>query len=345
MTSPLVERLAALPPETDPSYGVAARALLSEPTATDEALAAVLEDASCPEQVRFNAFYCIQARAWRRKDLRSHRANTDRYQSVFGGHAMFYFMQAEYYASLDSDPANLDAALTFALESVQRLSTVPGVLHLAAEIIAELHERDPEADPRLLLEGERFIRQAIALSHGTYPRYHATHARIATLRGAFSSARASIARAIEEEDSSGPEYALRVGDYQLIRSRIQHAQQTEQLRVRQKEATDELRRIRAQILEIMGLLAAVIAFITTAANIAAGQPARSAAGLLTLAGGVTLLVFWGFHTLLVGTAAAFRRAIPLVMGLILVLVGIVLAEREPSDASGRRGELVVEAPQ
>ncbi|WP_242424338.1 hypothetical protein [Frankia sp. EI5c] len=202
-------------------------------------------------------------------------------------------MQAEYYSSLDGEPANRQAALTFAPEAVRRLSSIPGVLHLAASVIADHHEADADADPRLLLEGERLVRQAIALSNGTYPRYHATHARIATLRGAYGAARASIGRAIEEEDSSGAEYALRIGDYQLIRARILHAQQAETLRAGQSEATAELRRIRAQILEIMGLLAAVIAFITTAANITAGQPPGPAAGLLTTAGGVTLLVFWG----------------------------------------------------
>ncbi|ABD13054.1 hypothetical protein CcI156_14050 [Frankia sp. CcI156] len=326
MNGGLSQRLAELPPETDPGFGSAARALLTGPDATDEALTAAVENPNLAEQTRFNAFYCLQARAWRRKDHRRHRANTDRYQARFGRHPMFFFMQAEYYASLDGDPANLDAALTFALEAVDRLGGVPGVLHLAAEIIADRHERDPDNDPRLLLDAERHVRQAIALSDGHYARYHATHARIATLRGAFASARASIARAIEDEDSTGAEYALRIGDYQLIRSRIQYAQEAERLSARQEEASRELQQIRSQVLEIMGLLAAVIAFITTAANVAAGQPARPAAGLLTLAGGVTLLVFWGFHVLLVGTEPARRRVVAAVVGTILVVAGFLMTE-------------------
>lgn len=152
---------------------------------------------------------------------------------------------------------------------------------------------------------------------------------------AFTAARASIARAIEDEDSTGAEYALRIGDYQLIRSRIQYAQEAERLGARQEEATRELRQIRSQVLEIMGLLAAVIAFITTAANIAAGQPARPAAGLLTLAGGVTLLVFWGFHVLLIGTVSggsAWRRVAPAVVGVILVTAGFLMTGWGPTGA-------------
>ncbi len=338
MSRSLSQRLADLPPETDPGFGTAARALLAGPDAGDEILTAIIEDADLPEQTRFNAFYCLQARAWRRKDHRRHRANTDRYQSRFSRHPMFFYLQAEYYAALGDDPANLDAALTFAVKAVERLMGVPGVLHLAAEIIADRHERDPGSDPRLLLDAERHVRQAIALSDGRYPRYHATHAthaRIATLRGAFTAARASIARAIEDEDSTGTEYALRIGDYQLIRSRIQYAQEAERLGARQEEATRELRQIRSQVLEIMGLLAAVIAFITTAANIAAGQPARPAAGLLTLAGGVTLLVFWGFHVLLIGTVSggsAWRRVAPAVVGVILVTAGFLMTGWGPTGA-------------
>ncbi|WP_243657421.1 hypothetical protein [Parafrankia sp. BMG5.11] len=323
--SVLLARLESLPPETHASYGTEARALLEDPIATDDALAAILGDPSQSEQARFNAFYCVQARAWRRRDHLTHRANVDQYQSAFGDHPMFYFMQAEYYSSLDGEPANRQAALTFALEAVRRLSSIPGVLHLAASIIADQYEADTDPDPQLLLEGERLIRQAIALSHGAYPRYHGTHARIATLRGAYATARASIARAIDEEDSSGAEYALRIGDYQLIRARIQYAQQADLLRIGQNEATTELRGIRTQILEIMGLLAAVIAFITTAANIAAGQPPGPASGLLTCAGGVTLLVFWGFHILVIGGGDSRRRLLPLLLGAILLGVGLALA--------------------
>lgn len=78
---------------------------------------------------------------------------------------MFYFMQTEYYSSLDGEPANRQAALTFALEAVQQLPSIPGVLNLAATIIADHHEAD--ADARLLLEGERLVRQAIARGGGT----------------------------------------------------------------------------------------------------------------------------------------------------------------------------------
>ncbi|MCK9896125.1 hypothetical protein [Frankia sp. AgB32] len=248
---------------------------------------------------------------------------------------MYFFLQAEYYATLDDDPANLDAALIFAVEAVERLPGVPGVLHLAAQIIADRYEREPDQERRQLLDAERYIRQAIALSEGQYARYHATHARIATLRGAFAAARASIARAIEDEDSTGPEYALRVGDYQLIRARIHFAQEGERLAARQEAAVQELRQVRGQVLEVMGLLAAVIAFITTAANIAAGQPAQPAAGLLTLAGGVALLVFWGFHVLLVGASdggSARRRLVPAIVGVILVSAGFVMTGGGPTSA-------------
>lgn len=343
MTPDLSARLASLPPETDPRYGPSARTLLRDSAPTEAELTRLVDDTDAAAQVRFNAFYCLQARAWRRKDFAQHRTNTDQYQSVFGTHPMFYFMQAEYFATLSADPANLDAALIFATEAVARLRTVPGVLHLAAEVIAERQERSTrqdagadsatgEAEDQLLLKGERYVREAIALSAGQYPRYHATLARLATLRGAYSTAHASIEQAIEREDSAGPEYALRIGDYQLVRSRIQFAQEAERLRGRQEESTRELSQMRTQILEIMGLLAAVIAFITAAANIAANQDATAAAGLLTVAGGVTLIVFWGFHTLLVDRWTA-RRLVALLLGVVLVVAGLVYANLGDSRES------------
>ncbi|WP_241834967.1 hypothetical protein [Pseudofrankia asymbiotica] len=234
---------------------------------------------------------------------------------------MFFFMQAEYYASLNDDLVNRDAAMRFADQAVERLPGVPGVLHLAAEIIADYSDRQPSPDRDLLLTADRRVRQAIAISSDGYARYHATLARLCTLRGDFAGAWASIARAVDGEDSSDPEYALRIGSYQLIRSRIQYVQETEQLRSRQEEASGELRRIRGQILEIMDLLAAVIALITTAANIASGQSARAAGGLMTLTGGVILLVFWAFHLLIVDTPGTRQRLVVLALGVMLVLGG------------------------
>lgn len=318
---PLGVALAALPAETHPSYGPEARRILRDLSPADERLAAVANDADAAEQVRFNAFYCLQARAWRRKDFGRHRANTDRYQAEFGHHPMFFFMQAQYYAALGGDAVNLDAALRFAEQAVERLPAVPGVLHLAAEIIADHADPQPVPDRDALLTADRYVRQAIAISGDRYPRYHSTLARLCTLRGDFTGARASIARAIDGEDSSDPEYALRIGEYQLVRSRIQYVQETEQLHRRQEEATGELHRIRGQILEIMGLLAAVIALITTAANVASSESNHAAAGLMTLTGGVVLLVLWAFHLLVVDTPGLGRRMVPAVVGVMLVLGG------------------------
>src|SRR5262249_21731302 len=144
--------------------------ILRDLSPTNEHLTAVADDADAAEQIRFNAFYCLQARAWRRKDFRRHRANTDRYQAEFGQHPMFFFMQAEYYASLGGDTVNLDAPMRLAEQAVERLPAVPGVLHLAAEIIADHADRHPSPNRDLLLTADRHARQAIALSSDRYPR-------------------------------------------------------------------------------------------------------------------------------------------------------------------------------
>ncbi|WP_163552455.1 hypothetical protein [Candidatus Frankia alpina] len=49
MSRSLSQRLADLPPETDPGFRTAARALLAGPDAGDEILTAIIEDADLPE--------------------------------------------------------------------------------------------------------------------------------------------------------------------------------------------------------------------------------------------------------------------------------------------------------
>ncbi|WP_241834966.1 hypothetical protein [Pseudofrankia asymbiotica] len=60
---PLGVALAALPAEAHPDFGGQARRLLRDLNPTDEQLTTLLNDIATPEQIRFNAFYCLQARA------------------------------------------------------------------------------------------------------------------------------------------------------------------------------------------------------------------------------------------------------------------------------------------
>lgn len=301
----LAALLAALPAQTNPAFGPQVRRLLETHDPALSTLLALVDDPGQPVTVRFAAFYAVQVRHWRRRDYGQHRELTDRYQSLFGDQPMFSFLLAEYYASQSGDQANLLAALHYARRAAGQLPEVPGVLHVLAEVIAEYQEQAETHQVDLVLEGERAVTRAIALSRGTYPKYFATLARLQILRGAYGEARRSVAIAIEQEDSTGRDYALRVGDYQPIRSRVQLAQQSGDLQAAQASALGEMRGARRETLEVLGLLAAVIAFLVTTTNLAGRFEPRAAAGLVLLTAGGIIVVFAAFHVLLV--QVAWRR--------------------------------------
>jgi tetratricopeptide (TPR) repeat protein len=318
----LLDLLQALPSQTDRQYAPSARGILEQPGASVDALQAIAEDTAVSKDLRFNAFYCMQAREWRLRNYTRHRANTDRFQSEFGDQPMLDFMQAEYYSVADHEISNLETALIFAKQARDRLPSVPGILHLYAELVCKYVERSGVKDQALLAEADRAIARAIALDPA-YPKYFATRAVVSLLRGAFDDALQQVSVAIDREDSDGPHYALRIGDYQLIRSRIAYAIEYAQMRRSQDDAITEFRQMRSQVLATLGLLAAVVALIASATNIASGNAPKNAEPLFLVCGGVILIVFWGFHFLFVGSRRGFSGIVPLIVGLMLVSIGFV----------------------
>lgn len=313
----LVKQLSDLPPPETHVFALQVRNLLkSEPS--DGMLEGIASDVGQAKQVRFAAVYAMQVRNWRRSDFSKHRAITEKYSAELGEEPMYQFLWSQYYMTKQRDTSNLLAALSRARDAMVAAPSVPGVKHQYALAVATAAEEFPELiSTEELIGAEREIQEAKALADQPYGRYEATLARLQLLRGSWSEARDSISRAIEIEDSGAPDYTLRLAEYHLIRARIPLARQAEELQREQAVALAELGDARRDSLQMLGLLAAVIAFLVITVNIATRFPIREASGLILVASGALLLVF-------VGLSVLFGRARAITVGVVLGLSGLLL---------------------
>lgn len=320
----LAAALSALPPQTDATYASKARGVLNLPDAGQSQLQSIATSDKFAPEVRFNAFYCMQALEWRLKNHSQYRENLDLFQSLFAEQPMLDFMQAEYYTAGEHGVSSLETALIFARQAYKKLPAVPGVLNLFAELVCRYVERTAIVDQELLAEADRCSARSIALDRN-YPKYYATRSTVSMLRGDFDGALGLISTAIDREDSTGPHYALRIADYQLVRSRIIYKMEYREIKVAQEQSMRDFREMRAQVFEIMGILAAVIAFIASVSNIGSTSDPLRAIPMMLVVGALLVTVFWSFHFLFVGVDDRLRAIIPLAVALILGTAGCVWA--------------------
>lgn len=318
--------LRGLPQGTNPEFGIQVRSAL--PQLDLDRLQTIVDDGTIDSEVRFAAFYSLQVKLRRAHRYTEHQRNVERYRSVFHAEPMFKFMLAEFYGDITGDAGARDLAITLIREACEELPQTPGVHHLLAEYLLEsvelsVGELPKDARHRRLLEAESHVGTAISLSQNRYPKFFATRARIQTQLGMEDAALKSINIAIGEEPTESEDGRARILGYQATRREIASARLARLFREEQVSAVTEFRALRSELLSLLGLLAAVVAFISTFTGISTNTEFPDNISLLLTTGSVILLVFVGFSTLFVRKPQPTQIAVSVGLSCLLLAGGII----------------------
>ena len=289
---PIHHQMESLPNETDRDFPFKARQITKNIDNPIIKYEKILDNPIFPEKTRFNALYCLLAYLWQVSEFQQYRQVVDKYNDEFDNHVMLLTFRSQYYSSKEKNKGNLQLALSYASKAKGRASNSPSILHLFTRVVIEICDvTDDKVETNLLHEAERCIDKAIAIVDGKYARYFATKADLLSKTGRYSEAKVLIQKAIEIEPSGRDDYALRIGDYQQIRLKIQFLEHSQVLQIKQKESIEILEEVRLRVIELLGLLSAVIAFLGTSIQIGKGFTLTDAARLMTISGGVILIIF------------------------------------------------------
>ena len=314
----ILAKLAGLPDEIAPSFAGDMRHLLASTKEVLPRLTRVLSSPDIEHEKRFAALYGILVWHWRNSDFDEYAKVVSHYQYEFGEHPLFPSFRAQQCLSTAIRPEQVELALEFARVAVERAPELPGVRHLFAEIVAALADLRPEIPAGLIAEGLSNGERALALSLNPYAKYFATRARLLAQLGRFDEAYESIRRAVSIEPSGAPQYVLRLADYQAIRLKIDIRRAQERLGAKQAAALARLEEVRSHVIELLGLLSAVIAFLLTSTQIATHLGFRDAARLMIILCGGNLVTFSAF-------SLVFSAGRPRVSTIIAILLGFALA--------------------
>ena len=292
-----------------------------------ELLEEVAKDDRQEPKVRSAAFAVLLAYLWRWRDYQQFRRVFDSYQEYFAktSPSLVSLYRGMYDLSLVSNQGGGQRALESARVAKQSMPDTPSALNLFAEVVAIRGERGFVSDEELE-EGRTAIDKAIN-TDPKYAKYYANRARILSLQGAYEKAYQDIDKAIEIEPFD--DYTLwRVNSYESIRLNIRLQQHSADIKIQSGEMKQEQERARRQLgsmrgetLTLLGLLAAVIAFVVPSVQFSANLQSIEVGVMMIFMAGLILVVFGSFMEL-IQPGDKWRRKAIVVVAIGFLLVGI-----------------------
>ena len=274
--------------------------------------------------LRFKAFYAHSIVFRQNKELAKYRDLIDTYSHVFEKYKLFDALLAQYFQSKIKNKENLAMAVQYSEKAIASLPMSPNVLHLFVELVADFHDYAEQVDITLLNKAEREISNAIAINGGVYAKYYATKARILAYKKEFRSAKDAIQLAIEIEPSDNPDYPIRIGDYQSIKTNISYIEYTLNMETKQAEAVKNFEEIRNKVVELLGLLSAIIAFVITSVQITKDFTFENASKLLIVMGGTCVVVFSTFSFTFFSKKIQGNQVMAVILGFLMIFIGLML---------------------
>ncbi len=288
-----------------------------------DVLREIMEDEEQEGNIRSAAFAALLAYLWRWRNYQEFRKTFDKYRDLFVdiSPSLVALYQGMYDLSRISNQGGRQQAIKSARDAKEAMPRMPGALNLFAEVIAIASERGDVADADLDQAMEA-IERAIGIDP-KYAKYYSNRARILAVKGRFDESYRDVDKAIELETSEYDEYLLRIANYESIRTSIQLMErsveinrQADAMKEEQERASKQLGSMRGETLTLLGLLAAVIAFVVPSVQLISNLQSAEAGLLMTFMAGLILVVFGAFMEL-IQPGERWRRK-----GVLVVVIGL-----------------------
>jgi tetratricopeptide (TPR) repeat protein len=289
----LTEALASLPPADTGDWLLDLTRLVTSAGNNEVLLLDVSQRTSESEPVRFAAFYGYLILQRRHKDFSRFRSVLHDFGEPFRLHPMYLALIAQSHYLGSSSVEALKAALAKAEEALRLMPGNFAVKNQVAEYTALVARCGGAVSPDDLSQAVSLATQAAGESG--YPRYYQTLAFVYIEAGQYGLARDAISKAIDDEPSGSADYALRIADYNETRIRVDVEESLSKINRAQAAAEQDLRSMRSEMLQLLGLFTAIIALLTLTGQIASNQQFADAAPMLICAAGVVVLTFGFVH--------------------------------------------------
>ncbi|MCK9472016.1 MAG: hypothetical protein M0Q88_09735 [Bacilli bacterium] len=299
-----------------------------------EGIINIIDNNENPYQARFEAFYILCVYYRRLKEITKFSLLLDKYQDEFRNEDLYKMQKAVYLKTKNGCHDDLLHALSIwsTLENVYTKS--PAFIQAFADTVALAFENDvltvEKEDNRLLLDKAiKQIKEALWIRE--YSKYYATLGRLLAIQGEYEKTIEYINLAIDKEDSSNSDYAIRIGDYQNLLTSInikrilKETKNLNTLRSDLEKIKNETEKAKFENLSFLGfftaLLSLIIGSIQLAQNAEFADIIRS---ILVLSGGL-ILALGAFNMILLKSKQQIIISIILFgIGLFIIILALTV---------------------
>lgn len=291
------------------------------------------EQTALDEKVYFALYALLVNYTRRMKDDKTQKKLLDQYTSykfqehhVFYNHLRLLRLLGMVY---NQSPSERMEMLELAKINKRDLTENVGAAHAFAEAVALVYELDDVADtPRFADQRSEWLENAMSaveealVEKPDYAKYYCTRGRLRSLLGNYADALKDIDKAIDEEDTSRKDYAIRIGNYESRGQQIHgKMEQTGVQRHFEDYMASETQRYQNELvareketatknMEFLGLFSGIVSFTIGSLTISgaiADQSIAAAAGLIVVLMGALIAAFAGFGIILHGLCPVIKK--------------------------------------
>lgn len=329
--------LSELPRHDEPGFTIRAVAALRDvqTAGPDEAiteLEALLAEGRDP--LAFTAWYLLIWRHRRFRDLRRVDELVREHFDAYADRPVAMLMRAEMLFRHPFEGGGCEEGLELCDRAIARVGKHLALAHqLRGQLLLGRARESPDGDQRMRMLSMARVSLMLGIEMRThdsgrgYRDGRARHrlAEVLMEMGHFDLAAEHIEQAIDVEESSTPDYPVRLSEYQATRNEIQSRRLLARLEHEVAQHAGTVTEMRTQFIEIVGLIGLVIAFLASSTNLVAGGQVDRPISMFMGIGGVLTVVFAAFRLLFASNhRSGAERAIPAVAALVLgvgLLVG------------------------
>lgn len=301
-----------------------------------------MEDLS-PEDhrdVRFGAFYVLCVYYRRQKEFTVLTRLVNSRAAAFSEEPLYKFQKAVAMKSGFPNAETLAKAITLFQEIMseqEAADEMPFFAQAYADTVASYYDelnKDTlsKEDLRVLDDAIAMIRRAIAIRKN-YAKYYFTLAKLYRLTGQFALAKENIRRAIEKEDSTQTDYALRINEFEILNSRIdlerdirdevdaltEMQAEFAEMKADIEKSKSEIEKSKFDILSFLGFFTGIISFILGSFQLGGGLEFSQRVQLMAVLLCCLMIAFSVFR-LLIGQ----HKAKDLLLCLLVVIISFGL---------------------
>lgn len=229
---------------------------------------------------------------------------------------------------------NIEQAIEKAKISADSVLNNAGVFHNYAEAIATAMEEEVIQEQSQIIDAIEYVKKSITLAP-KYAKYYCTYGRLLALQGQIAKGSQLIKKAIDLEDSTKNDYAIRIGDYQAYRSRLVFMQYTNKLQLKIDEFDTKVKATKDEVsnlvhsstiknIEFLGFFAALVSFFIASIQILSKQPFEKATQLIIVLNGCLLCAFAGFFALINERKYFSRILTAFLLGFAMIISSLLL---------------------